>query len=120
MSTYTPNMVLSTREYDAVGKRPIRHDGHDKVTGKARYGADIGLPGVIKTARLGYDGKGQVTVRDMADLESAWASLKTDDAVYEKLVNLKSEISVIVARDLSGHTVAYPPGENVPLPRTTR
>jgi len=75
--------------------------------------ADIGLPGVIKTARLGYDGKGQVTVRDMADLESAWASLKTDDAVYEKLVNLKSEIPVIVARDLSGHTVAYPPGENV-------
>lgn len=75
--------------------------------------ADIGLPGVIKTARLGYDGKGQVTIRDAADVADAWASLKTDDAVYEKLVNLKSEISVIVARDMAGNTVAYPPGENV-------
>ena len=45
-------MVLSTREYDAVGKRPIRHDGHDKVTGKARYGADIGLPGLLYARTL--------------------------------------------------------------------
>ncbi len=39
-TTYEPNVVLSTKEYDVVGTRPIRHDGADKVTGKARYGAD--------------------------------------------------------------------------------
>lgn len=39
-TTYEPNVVLSTKEFDVVGTRPIRHDGADKVTGKARYGAD--------------------------------------------------------------------------------
>ena len=41
----TSNIVLSNVEYKVVGKRPIRHDGVDKVTGKAQYGADIRLPG---------------------------------------------------------------------------
>ena len=45
--TYEPNMVLSTKEYDVVGTRPIRHDGHDKVTGKARYGADVFPTGLL-------------------------------------------------------------------------
>ena len=52
MTADTANMVLSTREYDTVGKRPIRHDGHDKVTGKARYGADIHLPGLLYARTL--------------------------------------------------------------------
>ena len=43
----TSNVVLSTQEYNVVGKRPIRHDGADKVTGRARYGADISLPGML-------------------------------------------------------------------------
>ena len=43
----TSNIVLSNVEYNTVGKRPIRHDGYDKVTGKAQYGADIQLPGLI-------------------------------------------------------------------------
>ncbi|MGE3538240.1 MAG: xanthine dehydrogenase family protein molybdopterin-binding subunit [Candidatus Tectimicrobiota bacterium] len=47
MRPYEPNMVLSTQEYNVVGKRPVRHDGADKVTGKARYGADITLPGML-------------------------------------------------------------------------
>ena len=41
------NVVLSTQEYNVVGTRPIRHDGVDKVTGRARYGADINLPGLL-------------------------------------------------------------------------
>ena len=40
-------VVLSSKEYQVVGKRPIRQDGYDKVTGKALYGADIQLPGLI-------------------------------------------------------------------------
>ena len=43
----TSNIVLSTQEYNVVGKRPIRHDGPDKVTGRARYSADIDLPGLL-------------------------------------------------------------------------
>ena len=41
------NVVLSTQEYNVVGTRPIRHDGMEKVTGRARYGADINLPGLL-------------------------------------------------------------------------
>lgn len=47
MLDYKPNMVLSTQEYRVVGTRPIRHDGLDKVTGRARYGADINMPGLL-------------------------------------------------------------------------
>ena len=47
MLDYSPNMVLSTQEYKVVGTRPIRHDGPDKVLGRARYAADIHLPGML-------------------------------------------------------------------------
>ena len=44
---YEPNMVLSNVEYKVVGTRPIRHDGHDKVTGRALYGADFTTAGLL-------------------------------------------------------------------------
>ncbi len=48
MPDYTPNMVLtSDKEYKVVGTRPVRHDGADKVTGLARYSADLNLPGML-------------------------------------------------------------------------
>ena len=47
MLDYKPNMVLSTQDYKVVGTRPIRHDGMDKVTGRARYGADSQMPGLL-------------------------------------------------------------------------
>ena len=47
MPDYEPNQVLATGEYDVVGTRPIRHDGPDKVIGRARYAADIHLPGML-------------------------------------------------------------------------
>ena len=46
-TAYEPNLVLSTGDYNVVGTRPIRHDGLDKVTGRARYSADIQLPGLL-------------------------------------------------------------------------
>ena len=42
-----PNIVLSNQEFNVVGTRPIRHDGADKVTGRARYSADVHLPGML-------------------------------------------------------------------------
>ncbi len=47
MLDYKPNLVLSTEEYKVVGTRPIRHDGPDKVLGRARYAADIHLAGML-------------------------------------------------------------------------
>ena len=50
--SYEPNMVLSTKEFDVVGKRPLRHDGVDKVTGRAIYGADVSMAGLMHGAVL--------------------------------------------------------------------
>ena len=47
MLEYKPNTVLSNEEFDTVGTNPIRHDGADKVTGRAKYGADTILPGML-------------------------------------------------------------------------
>ena len=49
---YEPNMVLATQAFDVVGTRPVRHDGADKVTGRALYGADVTLPGTLHGAIL--------------------------------------------------------------------
>ena len=47
MLDYKPNMVLSNQEYAVVGTRPVRHDGPDKVMGRARYAADVHLTGML-------------------------------------------------------------------------
>ncbi|MBM12497.1 MAG: oxidoreductase [Chloroflexi bacterium] len=47
MVAYKPNMVLSNEEFESVGSTPVRHDGADKVTGRARYGADTNMPGML-------------------------------------------------------------------------
>jgi len=71
------------------------------------------LPGILKTARLGYDGKGQVRVRTREELAHAWASLKGVTCVLERMLPLAGECSVIVARGRDGQMVHLPPQANV-------
>jgi len=71
------------------------------------------LPGILKTARLGYDGKGQVRVADRAALAAAWAELKHAPAVLEALLPLAYEVSVIVARGSDGTVVHFPLQQNL-------
>ena len=71
------------------------------------------LPGILKTARMGYDGKGQVRVKNAAELAAAWADLKGVACVLEKLMPLKAECSVIVARGFDGSVVSFPVQRNV-------
>lgn len=66
-----------------------------------------GLPAILKTSRLGYDGKGQILVDVQADLESAWNTLNTDSAILEGFVPFKGEASVLVARTASGETATW-------------
>ena len=75
--------------------------------------ADDLLPGVLKTARLGYDGKGQIRVADRAQLAAAWAELKQVPCVLEKMLPLAYEVSVIVARGASGELVHFPLQQNL-------
>lgn len=71
------------------------------------------LPGILKTARLGYDGKGQVRVADAAALALAWAQLGRPVCVLEQRLNLRREISVIVARAANGDMVELPVQQNL-------
>jgi 5-(carboxyamino)imidazole ribonucleotide synthase len=71
------------------------------------------LPGILKTARLGYDGKGQVTVVDRAALEAAWTQLRGVPCVLEKRLPLAYELSVIVARGADGEVVTLPVQQNL-------
>jgi 5-(carboxyamino)imidazole ribonucleotide synthase len=66
------------------------------------------LPGILKTTRMGYDGKGQVRVKDRAELAAAWAQLGGVACVLEKMMPLQSECSVLVARGADGQTVCFP------------
>jgi 5-(carboxyamino)imidazole ribonucleotide synthase len=75
--------------------------------------ADALLPGILKTARLGYDGKGQQAVADRAGLAQAFAVLGGVPCVLEKRLLLAAEISVIVARNSNGDVVHLPVQDNV-------
>jgi len=78
----------------------------------AAVSADL-LPGILKTARMGYDGKGQVRVKNAAELASAWNNLGNVACVLEKMLPLKAELSVIVARGWDGEIVSFAPQRNV-------
>ncbi|MCC6469515.1 MAG: 5-(carboxyamino)imidazole ribonucleotide synthase [Alphaproteobacteria bacterium] len=78
----------------------------------ARALADLGAPAVLKTARMGYDGKGQVKLDRDARPDEAWRAMKADEGIVEAWVAFEREISVIVARGVDGAMLAYPAVEN--------
>ena len=70
-------------------------------------GGDL-FPGILKTSRMGYDGKGQIRVKTREALAAAWAELKSVPCVLEKMLPLQAECSVIVARGADGQMVNFP------------
>lgn len=82
---------------------------------------DIPCPAILKTARLGYDGKGQAKLKTAAEAGSAWRALTAGQpaatsgafAILESMVDFQCEISVIAARDADGAVICYEPAENV-------
>ncbi len=78
----------------------------------ALVSADL-LPGILKTATLGYDGKGQLRVANRAELAQAWAQFKGAPCVLEKLLPLAFECSVVLARSAAGDMVHLPVQRNV-------
>jgi 5-(carboxyamino)imidazole ribonucleotide synthase len=75
--------------------------------------ADSLFPAILKTAQMGYDGKGQVTVNNRAELAAAWGQLGSVACVLEQRLPLAAECSVIVARGRDGACVALPIQRNV-------
>ncbi|SFZ83651.1 5-(carboxyamino)imidazole ribonucleotide synthase [Devosia enhydra] len=75
--------------------------------------AALGLPAVLKTTRLGYDGKGQRTIHKPEDAAEAFAALSPKPLVLEAFIPFEQEISVVVARGLDGALAAFDPAENL-------
>lgn len=84
-------------------------DGGDDVAAALET---VGAPGILKTRRLGYDGKGQVRVATADELAPAIAELGGTDLIYEGLVRFDRELSVVVARGTDGSLAVYPAVEN--------
>ncbi|MFB0993990.1 MAG: ATP-grasp domain-containing protein, partial [Paracoccaceae bacterium] len=73
----------------------------------------IGLPAILKTTRLGYDGKGQVRIDSAINAPKALAEMNGSMAVLEGFISFTDEVSVIAARGFDGAISAYDPGENI-------
>jgi 5-(carboxyamino)imidazole ribonucleotide synthase len=96
-------LCIATTRWRAVGSRR-------QLDAAVR---DIGLPGIIKTRRLGYDGKGQAVLRTAADVDQAWAELGQVPLLYEELVPFDLEVSVIGVRGRGGDCQVYPLNHNL-------
>jgi 5-(carboxyamino)imidazole ribonucleotide synthase len=117
--------VLRITQHRALEKRFLRELGVDVAAFEVVHEASeldaalarVGTPAVLKSATLGYDGKGQVSIPgpagDASGVRSeALALLARGDCVLERRVDLALELSVIVARGVGGEVAVYPPFEN--------
>jgi 5-(carboxyamino)imidazole ribonucleotide synthase len=103
------------REKDFLRSIGVETAAYRGVTDAAALGRavrDFGYPAVLKTVRLGYDGKGQVTLTPDTDIDDAWRRMGGEIGVLESFVDFACEISVIVARSAGGAWATYPPVEN--------
>ncbi|MGE0581382.1 MAG: 5-(carboxyamino)imidazole ribonucleotide synthase [Steroidobacteraceae bacterium] len=104
--------LAEKRLFERLGVPTNRHAPVDGARDLARAFERIG-PGVLKTRRLGYDGKGQFRVRSRADLAPALAALGEAPLLYEEFVPFDYEVSVIGARSTRGEIAIYPLNGNV-------
>ncbi len=112
--------VLHTTQHRLREKTFLRDHGFPVAKFHAiREAADLDavpdelLPGVLKTAAWGYDGKGQVKVANREKLKRAWTEELKQEAILEQLVGFEMEFSVVAARGLDGQVQCYAPIENV-------
>jgi 5-(carboxyamino)imidazole ribonucleotide synthase len=89
--------------YHPIDTRADMDDAADK----------LGLPMVIKTRRLGYDGKGQFVAKESADLDAAWGELGGQALIAEQWVPFDYEVSCIGVRNVDGDVAIYPLSRNV-------
>jgi 5-(carboxyamino)imidazole ribonucleotide synthase len=104
--------ALEKRQFAVAGVPCAPHAVIVQASDLDRVDAKALLPGILKTARLGYDGKGQVSVDDGPALAAAWRQLGAVACVLEKKLDLALELSVVLARDAMGATVTLPVQQN--------
>ncbi len=101
--TFLRSAGLATADFEAV----------ESIADLRRAWDRIGAPAVLKTSRLGYDGKGQAVVTRYDEAEAAFERFRQVPCVLERRLALASEISVVLARGQDGSVAPFPVGENV-------
>ncbi|MDA8586147.1 5-(carboxyamino)imidazole ribonucleotide synthase [Rhodobacteraceae bacterium] len=92
---------------------PVDAGATDAAAQLAQAMSSVGVPAILKTRRLGYDGKGQARIMDVHGGAEALNAMADANAILEGLVDFDREISVIAARGLDGRIACFEPGENV-------
>jgi 5-(carboxyamino)imidazole ribonucleotide synthase len=118
---YPPVEALKIAQDRLLEKKLLEHLGIptppfapvDSLEDLRKAVSRIGLPVVLKTRRMGYDGKGQAVIRGESELELGWKRLAGVPLLVEKYVSFQHELSAIGVRDPNGREVFYPPVENV-------
>jgi 5-(carboxyamino)imidazole ribonucleotide synthase len=121
VQVFPPLLALETAQDRLLEKQLFRELGIPVPDFSAVETADqlreaalrIGFPVVLKTRRMGYDGKGQLVIRDASALAAAWERFRHSTLILEKFVAFQHELSIIGVRDRGGREVFYPPVENV-------
>lgn len=110
---WTQDRLVEKQFIQSVGLKTAPFQACDSLEDLARAVATIGVPAILKTRTLGYDGKGQVRLADEGDVASAWAALGGAPAILEGFVPFEREVSVILARTADGSFAAFDVTENV-------
>ena len=88
---------------------------HAQVDSKEQFvqaTGKLGIPGVLKTRHMGYDGKGQFVVKHKSEIGAAWDLIGGEGLIYEKFQPFSRELSIVGARSAAGHIVYYPLSAN--------
>jgi 5-(carboxyamino)imidazole ribonucleotide synthase len=103
---------LEKQKFDELGIPVAPYRLVDSLADLQSALSEIGVPGILKTRRLGYDGKGQARINERFQAEPAWHALGSVPLIYEGLVEFERELSVIAVRSRDGTTLCYPVVEN--------
>jgi 5-(carboxyamino)imidazole ribonucleotide synthase len=98
--------------FERLGIPVAQHCAIDSKADLARAVIELGVPGVLKTRRLGYDGKGQFVIGRREDIDRGWDLLGAQGLIYEKFQAFSREVSIVAARCAAGDIVYYPLSAN--------
>jgi 5-(carboxyamino)imidazole ribonucleotide synthase len=104
--------IAEKRLFEKLSIPTTRYAAVDSRAGLERALREVGLPGVLKTRRLGYDGKGQAVVHDRDAAFAAFERLQGAGLIYEEFVPFDFEVSIIGARSAHGEIAIYPLNRN--------
>ena len=98
---------------EQLGGTPAPYRVVDDLAALEKAIAELGTPAILKTRRMGYDGKGQVRIQSPDQAAEAWAAMKGAPSILEGFVTFAAEFSVILARDPNGACLLYPVPQNI-------